>query len=116
MGILIIMNLKKIFIILLTLMMPFILYAKKPQLKKGAKFMENIYAEFDTTQGKIKIKLFSDKAPKTVANFVGLAEGTKEFTDPKTGKKMKHPFYDGLIFHRVIPDFMIQGGDPRGTG
>ncbi|MBI3018534.1 MAG: peptidylprolyl isomerase [Deltaproteobacteria bacterium] len=78
--------------------------------------METVYAEFDTTQGKIKIKLFSDKAPKTVSNFTGLAEGTKEFTDPKTGKKVKRPFYDGLIFHRVIPDFMIQGGDPRGTG
>ncbi|MBI3016488.1 MAG: peptidylprolyl isomerase [Deltaproteobacteria bacterium] len=78
--------------------------------------METTYAELETTQGKIKIKLFSDKAPKTVANFVGLAEGTKEFTEPKTGKKVKRAFYDGLIFHRVIPDFMIQGGDPRGTG
>lgn len=65
-----------------------------------------IYATFDTTEGKFKIKLFADKAPKTVENFVALAEGTK------TGK----PFYDGTIFHRVIPDFMIQGGDPEGTG
>ena len=65
-----------------------------------------IYAAFDTTEGKFKIKLFADKAPKTVENFVSLAEGTK------TGK----PFYDGTIFHRVIPDFMIQGGDPEGTG
>ncbi|MBI4041296.1 MAG: peptidylprolyl isomerase [Deltaproteobacteria bacterium] len=73
-------------------------------------------AELDTTQGKIKIKLFQDKAPKTVDNFVSLAEGTKEFTDPKTGKKTKRPFYDGLIFHRVIPGFMIQGGDPLGNG
>ena len=64
------------------------------------------YAAFDTTEGKFKIKLFADKAPKTVENFVSLAEGTK------TGK----PFYDGTIFHRVIPDFMIQGGDPEGTG
>jgi peptidyl-prolyl cis-trans isomerase A (cyclophilin A) len=83
--------------------------AKKKESKK-------MYAEFDTTQGKIKIKLFADKAPKTVENFVGLAEGTKEFTDPKTGKKTKHAFYDGLIFHRVIPGFMIQGGDPLGMG
>jgi peptidyl-prolyl cis-trans isomerase A (cyclophilin A) len=65
-----------------------------------------IYAAFDTTEGKFKIKLFADKAPKTVENFVALAEGTK------TGK----PFYDGTVFHRVIPDFMIQGGDPEGTG
>ena len=65
-----------------------------------------IFAAFDTTEGQFKIKLFADKAPKTVENFVALADGTK------TGK----PFYDGTIFHRVIPDFMIQGGDPEGTG
>jgi peptidyl-prolyl cis-trans isomerase A (cyclophilin A) len=64
------------------------------------------FALFDTTEGKFKIKLFADKAPKTVENFVGLAEGAK------TGK----PFYDGLVFHRVIPNFMIQGGCPQGTG
>jgi peptidyl-prolyl cis-trans isomerase A (cyclophilin A) len=75
-----------------------------------------MYAVFETTQGTFKIKLFADKAPKTVENFVGLAEGTKEFTDPKTDKKVKRPFYDGLIFHRVIPNFMVQGGDPLGTG
>jgi peptidyl-prolyl cis-trans isomerase A (cyclophilin A) len=74
------------------------------------------YAVFDTTQGKIVIRLFEDKAPQTVANFVGLAEGTKEFKDPKSGQKVKRPFYDGLIFHRVIPQFMIQGGCPQGTG
>ena len=66
----------------------------------------DIYAAFDTSEGKFKIKLYADKAPKTVENFVGLAEGTK------TGK----PFYDGTIFHRVIPDFMIQGGCPEGSG
>jgi peptidyl-prolyl cis-trans isomerase A (cyclophilin A) len=65
-----------------------------------------IYAAFDTTEGKFKVKLHADKAPKTVENFVSLAEGAK------TGK----PFYDGTVFHRVIPDFMIQGGDPQGTG
>jgi peptidyl-prolyl cis-trans isomerase A (cyclophilin A) len=64
------------------------------------------FALFDTTEGTFKIKLFADKAPKTVENFVSLAEGTK------TGK----PFYDGIIFHRVIPDFMIQGGCPEGSG
>lgn len=75
-----------------------------------------LYAKFETTQGTIVAKLFEKEAPKTVANFVGLAEGTKEWTDPKTGQKVKRPFYDGVIFHRVIPDFMIQGGDPLGTG
>jgi len=74
------------------------------------------YAIFETSLGNIVIKLLVNEAPKTVANFVGLAEGTKEFTNEKTGKKEKRPFYDGLIFHRVIPDFMIQGGCPHGSG
>ena len=73
-------------------------------------------ATFDTNRGTFKVTLFADKAPKTVENFVGLAEGTKEFTDPKTGEKTKRPYYDGLIFHRVIKDFMIQGGCPIGQG
>ena len=73
-------------------------------------------AVFETTMGRMVVRLFPDKAPKTVDNFVGLAEGTKEFTDPRTGQKVKRPFYDGLIFHRVIPGFMIQGGCPLGTG
>ena len=75
-----------------------------------------LYAIFHTNQGTITCSLFEKEAPKTVANFVGLADGTKEWTDPKTGKKVKRRFYDGLIFHRVIPNFMIQGGDPEGTG
>ncbi len=74
------------------------------------------YAVFETTQGKIVIRLLEKEAPKTVANFVGLAEGTKEFRDAKGGQKVKRPFYDGLAFHRVIPNFMIQGGCPLGTG
>lgn len=70
-----------------------------------------------TSLGDIEIKLFSDKAPKTVANFVGLASGEKAWKDPKTGKEAKGtPLYDGTIFHRVIPNFMIQGGDPAGNG
>lgn len=73
-------------------------------------------ATFETTRGIFKVKLFNDKSPKTVENFVGLATGTKEWTDPKTGEKIKRPFYDGLVFHRVIKDFMIQGGCPLGTG
>ena len=74
------------------------------------------YAVFETSLGPIVIRLLEKEAPKTVANFLGLAEGTKEFTDTKTGAKAKRPFYDGLGFHRVIPDFMIQGGCPLGTG
>ena len=69
-----------------------------------------------TTLGEIYVELFPKEAPKTVQNFVGLAEGTREFTDPKTGQKVKRPFYDGLTFHRVIARFMIQGGDPKGDG
>ncbi|MBL0058163.1 MAG: peptidylprolyl isomerase [Elusimicrobia bacterium] len=82
----------------------------------GWKKQAGTYAVIDTELGTIVCKLFPDKAPKTVANFVGLAEGTKEFSDPKTGAKTKRPFYDGIIFHRVIPDFMIQTGDPLGKG
>jgi peptidyl-prolyl cis-trans isomerase A (cyclophilin A) len=69
-----------------------------------------------TTKGDISITLFSDHAPKTVRNFVGLAEGTKEWKDPRTGQTRTEPFYDGVSFHRIIPNFMIQGGDPLGTG
>lgn len=78
--------------------------------------VKEMIAVMETTLGTIKIHLFHKEAPKTVANFVGLAEGTKEFTDPKTGEKTKRHFYDGLTFHRVIPGFMIQGGDPVGNG
>lgn len=80
--------------------------------KKG----KEMIAVFETNMGTFKAKLFADKSPKTVENFVGLADGTKEWTDPKTGKQVKRPFYDGLTFHRVIPDFMIQGGCPLGNG
>ena len=66
--------------------------------------------------GDILINLFPDHAPKTVRNFTGLADGSQEWTDPKTREKSSAPLYDGTIFHRVIPDFMLQGGDPLGTG
>src|SRR5439155_24409171 len=69
-----------------------------------------------TRMGTIVLKLYEKEAPKTVANFVGLVQGTKQWTDPKSGKKVKKPFYNGLTFHRVIPGFMIQGGDPLGNG
>jgi peptidyl-prolyl cis-trans isomerase A (cyclophilin A) len=75
-----------------------------------------LHAHFTTTEGNFTIRLFDQEAPNTVANFVGLAAGTKEFTDPKSGQKVKRPFYDGLTFHRIIDGFMIQGGDPLGTG
>jgi len=75
-----------------------------------------MHAHFTTTEGNFKIKLFDAEVPNTVANFVSLAEGTKEFVDPKTGQKTTRKFYDGLIFHRVIDSFMIQGGDPLGNG
>ena len=74
------------------------------------------YAVFDTTLGEITCELFPDKAPVTVQNFVGLADGTKEFVDSQTRQRTKRPFYDGLVFHRVIPKFMIQAGCPLGSG
>jgi peptidyl-prolyl cis-trans isomerase A (cyclophilin A) len=74
------------------------------------------YAVFTTSEGNFTVRLFEKEAPKTVANFIGLAEGTKEWTDPKTNEKVKKPYYNGLTFHRVIAGFMIQGGDPLGNG
>jgi peptidyl-prolyl cis-trans isomerase A (cyclophilin A) len=73
-------------------------------------------ATFKTSEGSFKVKLYDDKAPKTVANFTELAEGKKQWTDPKTKQKVTKPFYDGTIFHRVIENFMIQGGCPMGNG
>lgn len=81
-----------------------------------AKMSDKVYAVLETNKGNITCILYSKEAPKTVANFVGLAKGEIEWTDPKTGEKSKKPLYDGTIFHRVIPNFMIQGGDPLGTG
>jgi peptidyl-prolyl cis-trans isomerase A (cyclophilin A) len=75
-----------------------------------------VFAEFATSEGNFTIRLFEEEAPNTVANFVGLAEGTKEWTDPRTQQRVKKPYYDGIIFHRVIEGFMIQGGDPLGQG
>ena len=74
------------------------------------------YAQFDTSEGPFTIRLFEKEAPKTVANFVGLAEGTKEWKDPQTGEKKTAPYYNGVAFHRIIDGFMIQGGDRLGTG
>jgi peptidyl-prolyl cis-trans isomerase A (cyclophilin A) len=77
---------------------------------------EDLYATFETTAGKIGVKLLPGEAPNTVKNFVELATGKKEWSDPRTGKKVKTPLYDGTLFHRVIPGFMIQGGDPLTQG
>ena len=88
--------------------------AQAPAQKE--KKMTGTYATFKTSLGDIVVKLFPEKAPKTVENFVSLAEGTKEWKDPRSGQMVKKPLYDGTVFHRVIPGFMIQGGDPLGTG
>lgn len=85
-------------------------WSQEPKEKK------NPMCIIQTSMGNIEVELFQNDAPKTVANFIGLAEGTKEFTDEKTGKKVKKPFYDGLIFHRVIKGFMLQAGCPQGNG
>lgn len=77
---------------------------------------KGLYAVFDTTLGELICKLEEEKTPETVKNFVGLATGEKEYTDPKTGEKSHEPFYDGTIFHRIIKDFMVQGGDRLGQG
>jgi peptidyl-prolyl cis-trans isomerase A (cyclophilin A) len=74
------------------------------------------FATLSTNRGDIRVELFPHHAPKTVKNFVGLADGTGEWTDPRTGSKGEGPLYSGTVFHRVIDGFMIQGGDPLGTG
>ncbi len=90
---------------------------KTPAAKPPATTSAGPTAVIDTAAGKMTCKLFPDKAPLGVANFIGLAEGTKDWTNPVShAKKHGVPLYDGTIFHRVIPNFMIQGGDPAGTG
>ena len=73
-------------------------------------------AHFTTSEGPFTARLFDAETPNTVANFIGLADGSKEWTDPRNGRKVKQPYYNGTIFHRVIEGFMIQGGDPLGQG
>jgi peptidyl-prolyl cis-trans isomerase A (cyclophilin A) len=83
----------------------------------AARAGHDLYATFDTTEGKVVVRLFPKDAPKTVENFVGLATGEKEWTHPATdAKQVNKPLYDGTIFHRCIPQFMVQGGDPLGKG
>lgn len=89
---------------------------KKLEKEFGLKAGDKLMAVFETSAGTIKAELEWEKAPRTVANFAELATGKKEWTDPTTKAKVKRPLYDGTIFHRVIKNFMIQGGDPLGTG
>jgi peptidyl-prolyl cis-trans isomerase A (cyclophilin A) len=75
-----------------------------------------LLAHFTTSEGNFTARLFDAEAPKTVANFSGLADGSKEWTDPRSGRKVSQPYFNGTVFHRVIDSFMIQGGDPLGQG
>jgi len=75
-----------------------------------------LYAHFTTSEGNFTARLYDAETPKTVANFTGLADGSKEWTDPRSGQRVKQPYYNGTVFHRVIDGFMIQGGDPLGQG
>jgi len=83
---------------------------------EGKKKMEKLYATFDTTLGRIVVELFPQEAPNTVKNFVSLVKGEQPWMDPASNELVKRPLYAGTIFHRVIPNFMIQGGDPLGNG
>src|SRR3954452_20988590 len=82
----------------------------------GALVASQLFATLSTNRGDIRVQLFPDHAPKTVKNFTGLADGSGEWTDPRTGSKGEGALYAGTVFHRVIDGFMIQGGDPLGTG
>ena len=82
----------------------------------AAKHGPGVYAHFTTTHGNFIVRLFEKEAPSTVQNFIGLAEGKKPWTDPRTGRSVRRPYYNNVTFHRIIPNFMIQGGDPTGTG
>ena len=87
-------------------------YDNGPELEPDKDYFAILY----TTKGEVPVRLYNEKTPITVRNFVNLAEGTAEYKDPETGEKVKKPFYNGVLFHRVIPSFMIQTGDPTGTG
>ena len=109
----------KTLLVAVALCVPVLSVAEGPAAGKWMKKAEagaDLYATFKTSQGDVVLKLFSKDAPKTVANFVGLAAGEKEYTDPRSHQKSKKPYYDGTIFHRVIEAFMVQGGDPLGQG
>jgi peptidyl-prolyl cis-trans isomerase A (cyclophilin A) len=85
-------------------------------LTSAKQYGPGVYAHFTTTHGNFIVRFFDKDAPLTVQNFVGLAEGKKQWTDPRTNRLVRRPYYNNLTFHRIIPNFMIQGGDPTGTG
>lgn len=103
---------RKTFLFVLMLWLVFMAPATLLAVEAG----KNPVCLLKTSSGEIRIELFARQAPETVKNFISLAQGEKEFIDPATGKKVKRPFYDNLVFHRVIKDFMIQGGCPLGNG
>ena len=106
---------KKFLLLSLVALLSLAAVATEPVLQKKRK--AGLYATLETSMGNIVIKLYEKKSPITVKNFVGLATGEKEWTHPGSGEKMTNrPYYDGIIFHRVIPKFMIQTGDPLGIG
>ncbi|MHC4779537.1 MAG: peptidylprolyl isomerase [Planctomycetota bacterium] len=118
---------KTVLLLIAPLILPAILFAQEPEgeepVGEEPKLVEpekedpkNILCVMKTTKGDIILELFASEAPKTVKNFLDLAEGKKEFTDPKTREKVTRPFFDGLAFHRIIDNFMIQGGCPLGSG
>jgi peptidyl-prolyl cis-trans isomerase A (cyclophilin A) len=119
---------KKFFILLLLIAVPSVFAQEKktgqkaPETKtapktEGAKLPPGVYAHFETSMGNFTCELFEKQTPVTVASFIGLAQGTREYTDPRTGRKTTgKPYYDGTVFHRIIDGFMIQGGDPTATG
>jgi peptidyl-prolyl cis-trans isomerase A (cyclophilin A) len=90
--------------------------AQEPAKPAQAAREDGLYATFKTTQGDITVKLYEKESPITVKNFVSLAQGRKAWKDPKSGQMVRKPLYNGLTFHRVLPGFMIQGGDPQGDG
>ena len=117
---------KRLFVLLLLIAVPAAFAQEKAEKKteqkaekkaEGTKLPPGVYAHFQTSMGDFTCELFEKQTPVTVANFIGLAEGTKEYTDPRTHQKTKgKPYYDGTVFHRIMDGFMIQGGDPLGNG
>jgi peptidyl-prolyl cis-trans isomerase A (cyclophilin A) len=107
---------RKALIVLSAALLPSLAFAGASKFTDLATKGTELFATMKTSEGEIVLRLFSKDAPKTVANFVGLATGEKEWTSPEGKKQAGKPLYDGTIFHRVIPNFMIQGGDPTGSG
>jgi peptidyl-prolyl cis-trans isomerase A (cyclophilin A) len=115
---------KRIFVLLLLLAVPAAFGQEKKADQKTdqksapipAKLPPGVYAHFQTSLGNFTCELFEKQSPVTVANFIGLTQGTKQYTDPRTNQKSTKPYFDGTVFHRIMDGFMIQGGDPLATG